>query len=147
MSLSSLVPHKVVVCRNSRKGGRLRPAARGTGRPRVWATSSGHFGGLRCVLPLSCTGGHGQAPNNLWALGRSSLHQAGFSGSRPHSDFIPGLRAQNRRGSLFLRPLWSPLLLSPTFPPAEVVYAVCQRWPDIFACHRCDPWINASAVS
>lgn len=28
MSPSSLVPHKVVVCRNSRKGGRLRPAAR-----------------------------------------------------------------------------------------------------------------------
>lgn len=51
-------------------------------------TSSGHFGGQCCVLPLPCTGGHGKDQNNLWALGPSPLHQPGFSGSQPHTDFI-----------------------------------------------------------
>lgn len=91
MSPPSLIPPKVVVRRNLGEwwgvgvlGGMLRLAL----PEPTCATSSGHFGGQCCVLPLPCTGGHGKDQNNLWALGPSPLHQPGFSGSQPHTDFI-----------------------------------------------------------
>lgn len=147
MSPSSLVPHKVVVCRNSRKGGRLRPAAR---EPAGHACAPHHqviseASAVSSLYPAQVVTTRLRIIYELWVSLLST--RLGFLA---HGHAVISSQAWEHKIDVavcFSVHFGHPRLLSPTFPPAEVVCAVCQRWPNIFARHRRDPRINASALS